>query len=155
MFVEETLQGLHFVNKFQLIIPVLSGFESRFRWALTKDRDLLLIDVLHNVFDMQRMQSQNIHIKSCFIYFIPLVSFCTPQKHQKTSAFLIYRVFTGIGLSTVGYLRDLCSRLLMKRRGQIHVRELLLQKAFLLFANERKCFCAACCKRDQKWDWHD
>ena len=74
-----------------------------------------MINVLHDVFDMKRVQSQNIHIKSCFIHFIPLVSFCTPWKNQKTSAFLIYRVFTGMGLSTVGYLRDRCFRLLVKR----------------------------------------
>ena len=110
---------------------------------------MLLIDVLHDVFDMQRVQSQNIHIKSCFIHFIPLVSFCTPWKHQKTSAFLIYRVFTGIGLSTVGYLRDLCSRLLMKRGVGLNSRpRIIATKSFSSFCKRVQVFlCSVLQKR--------
>ena len=101
---------------------------------------MLLIDVLHDVFDMQRVQSQNIHIKSCFVHFIPLVSFCTPWKHQKTSAFLIYRVFTGIGLSTVGYLRDLCSRLFMKRGVRFTSENYCYKKLFFFLKTSASVF---------------
>ena len=94
---------------------------------------------------MQHVQSQNIYIKSCFIHFIPLVSFCTPWKHQKTSAFLIYRVFTGMGLSTVGYLRDLCSRLLVKRGVRFTSENYCYKRLFFFLQTSASVFvqCAA------------
>ena len=118
-------------------------------YTTAKDRDLILMDAFHNIFDMQTCKKPK-HISSCFIYFMPLVSFYNPWKHQKACSFLIYRLFANIRLSTVGYLRDLCLRLLVKRRSTSRPRILATKKIY--FANECKYFYPLCCKRrSQRW----
>ena len=42
-------------------------------------------------------------------------------------------MFTGIGLSTVGYLRDLCSRLLMKRGVGLNSRPRIIATEVVIF----------------------
>ena len=93
------------------------------------------------------------HISSCFIYFMPLASFYNPCKHQITSSFLIYRLFAEMSLSTVGYLRDLCLELLVKRRVRFASENSCYKKVF--FANECKYFYTLCKRRSERWHLHD
>ena len=74
-----------------------------------------------------------------------LVSFYNPWKHHKTSSFLIYRLFADMSLSTVGYLRGLCWRLL---------REFLLQKDFFL-QTSASIFTQCYKRRSERWHLHD
>ena len=50
----------------------IQGLHTRKSSTTDKDRDLLLVDALHNVLYMQRARTQNIHINSSFIHFMPL-----------------------------------------------------------------------------------
>ena len=83
-----------------------------------------------------------------------LVFFYNPWKHQKTSGFLRYGLITDMSLSTMEYLRDLCLRLLVKRKVWLTSENSFYKKIF--FANECKHFYALCCKRrSQRWNLHD
>ena len=83
-----------------------------------------------------------------------LVFFYNPWKHQKTSGFLIYGLITDMSLSTMEYLRDLCLKLLVKRKVWLTSENSFYKKIF--FANECKHFYALCCKRrSQRWNLYD
>ena len=84
---------------------------------------------------------------------MPLASFYNPCKHQITCSFLIYRLFADMSLSTVGYLRDLCLRLLVERRVRF-TSENSCYKIFF-FANECKYFYTLCKRRSERWHLHD
>ena len=63
---------------------------------------------------------------------MPLVSFYDSRKHQKISSFLIYQLFADMSLSTVGYLRELCLMLLVKRRVRFTSENSYYKKIFFL-----------------------
>ena len=76
---------------------------------------------------------------------MPLVSFYDSRKHQKISSFLIYQLFADMSLSTVGYLRELCLMLLVKRRVRFTSENSYYKKIFFFLQMSASIFmhCAA------------
>ena len=71
-FLLETGRKLNVHKTFRSRPVQIQGLHTRKSSTTDKDRDLLLVDALHNVLYMQLARTHNIHINSSFIHFMPL-----------------------------------------------------------------------------------